>query len=105
MGIAVFAVGSGLTTLVRPCLVQTVFEGHESGYLNGRLAQAQQFARAAGPVLAAWAVTAVSYRGVLVFCGVTFAGLAVSSMSRATSRRSHGRAPASLEARLPRTID
>jgi hypothetical protein len=82
VGFALFAVGSGLTTLVRPYLVHTVFEGGDAGYINGRLAQAQQLARAAGPVLAAWAVTVVSYSAVLAFLGVAFGGLAVSSVLR-----------------------
>lgn len=47
LGIAVFAVGSGLTTLARPYLVQAVFGGHETGFLNGRLVQGQQLARVA----------------------------------------------------------
>ena len=81
-GIALFALGSGLTTLVRPYLVHTVFEGHETGYLNGKLAQAQQLARAAGPVLAAWAVTAVSYSAILAILGVAFGALAISSVVR-----------------------
>ncbi|HUE89722.1 MAG TPA: MFS transporter [Vicinamibacterales bacterium] len=93
VGIALFAVGSGLTTLVRPYLVHTLFEGHETGYLNGRLAQAQQFARAAGPVLAGWAVTAVSYSAVLAVLGVAFAGLTVSCMFQAASRRAPGGVP------------
>lgn len=87
VGIALFAVGSGLNTLVRPYLVHAIFDGHETGYLNGRLAQAQQLARAAGPVLAGWAVTAVSYRTVLGLLGVAFAGLTVSSLVRAIPRR------------------
>ena len=94
VGIAVFAVGSGLTTLVRPYLVLAVFEGHETGYINGRLAQAQQLARAAGPVLVAWAATVVSYSAALAVFGVAFAGLAVSSLLQASPRR----APGSLEA-------
>ena len=103
VGIALFAVGSGLTTLVRPYLVHTVFERHETGYLNGRLAQAQQLARAAGPVLAAWAVTVVSYSAVLALLGVAFAGLAVSSVLRTTSRRAAGGLPAPLEVQTPKT--
>jgi hypothetical protein len=75
---------------VRPYLVHTVFEGHETGYLNGRLAQAQQLARAAGPVLAAWAATVVSYSAVLALLGVAFAGLAVSSVVQTTSGRAAG---------------
>lgn len=87
VGIALFAVGSGLTTLARPYLVHALFGGHESGYLNGRLAQAQQLARAAGPVLAGGAVTVFSYRTVLGLLAVAFAGLMVSSLVRAMPRR------------------
>jgi MFS family permease len=89
-GLAVFAVGSGLTTLVRPYLVHGVFEGHETGYINGRLAQAQQLARAAGPVLVGWAATVVSYSAALAVVGVAFAGLAVSSLLQASPRRAPG---------------
>jgi hypothetical protein len=89
-GIAVFALGSGLTTLVRPYLVHAVFEGHEAGYINGRLAQAQQLARAAGPVLVAWAATVVSYSAALAVVGAAFAGLAVSSLLQASPRRAPG---------------
>ena len=87
VGIAFFAAGSGLTTLVRPYLVHAVFGGHGPGYMNGRLAQAQQLARAAGPVLAAWAVTLVSYSAVLAILGVAFGVLALSTVVRASSRR------------------
>jgi len=105
VGIAVFALGSGLTTLVRPYLVHTVFEGHQTGYLNGRLAQAQQVARAAGPVLAAWAVTVVSYSTVLALLGVAFAGLAVSSLLRTTSRRAVGGLLPPLDVSTPKTSE
>lgn len=97
VGIAVFAAGSGLTTLVRPYLVHTIFEEQEAGYLNGRLAQAQQLARAAGPILAAWAVTAISYSALLAFLGIAFAGLAAwlvwRHMPRPASIRTARRLP------------
>jgi MFS family permease len=105
VGIALFAVGSGLTTLVRPYLVHTFFDGHETGYLNGRLAQAQQVARAAGPVLAAWAVTMVSYSAVLALLGVAFGGLAISSLLRTTSRRAGGGLLSPLEVHTPKAIE
>ena len=85
-GISVFAVGSGLSTLVRPHLVHTTFARDEAGYVNGRLAQAQQLARAAGPVLAAWAVSAVSYGVVLAALGGAFGALALWSLMQAASR-------------------
>lgn len=105
VGLALFAVGSGLTTLVRPYLVHTVFDGHETGYLNGRLAQAQQVARAAGPVLAAWAVTVVSYSAVLALLGVAFGGLAISSLLRTTSRRAAGGLLSPLEVHTPKAAE
>ena len=86
VGIAVFAVGSGLATLVRPYLVYVVFEGFEARYANGRLAQAQQLARAAGPVFVAWVATAISYSMILGVLGAAFAGLAGASISRSLAR-------------------
>ncbi|HEY0874905.1 MAG TPA: MFS transporter [Vicinamibacterales bacterium] len=90
VGLAVFAVGSGLTTLVRPYLIHSLVEPHEAGYVNGRLAQAQQLTRAAGPVLAAWAVTAVPYSAVLALLGVAFAALTTWTVLRYASRRAGG---------------
>lgn len=86
-GIALFAGGAGLTTLVRPYLVHAVFGDGVAGYLNGRLAQAQQLARAGGPVLVASLAAAAGYGPVLALLGVVFALLAVA----ATRRRDAGR--------------
>jgi hypothetical protein len=105
VGIAVFAVGSGLTTLVRPYLVHTLFEGYETGYLNARLAQAQQVARAAGPVLAASAVTAISYSAVLAVLGLAFVGLTVWSVLRHASRSAPRVVFAALAPHTPSTSD
>jgi hypothetical protein len=58
-------------------------------YLNGWLAQAQQLPRAAGPVLAAWAVPTVSYSAVPTVLGVAHAGLAVSSLLQPIRGRLH----------------
>lgn len=88
-GLALFAAGSGLTTLVRPYLAHTFFAVSEAAYQNGRIAQVQHVARAAGPVLAAWAVTTVSYSVVLGSLGGAFAGLTAWSVLREVS----GRAP------------
>ena len=104
VGIAVFAVGSGLTTLVRPYLVHSLFEGHETGYLNGRLAQAQQLARAAGPVLAAWAVTAITYGALLAVLGAAFAALAAWAVLRYASRRAGGGMPKVVALHQAKTI-
>ena len=86
-GIAIFAVGAGLSTLVRPHLVQTLFTFEGAGYLNGRLAQSQQLARAAGPIIAAWAATLGGYRMVFLLLAAMFGVLAMAS------RRAFDRAP------------
>jgi MFS family permease len=78
-GIGLFAVGAGLMTLVRPHLVQTVFAIERAGYLNGRLAQSQQFARAAGPVLAVAVASAVGYGPMFAMLAGVMAVLAVTS--------------------------
>ena len=95
VGMAVFAGGSGLTALVRPYLVYSVFGGQAAGYLNGRIAQVQQLARAAGPVLAAWAAGVLTYRVVLAMLGVAFAGLTAWSVLRYKSRGHRADAAAS----------
>jgi MFS family permease len=68
-GITAFAIGAGLMTLARPHLVQTIFAVEHVGYLNGRVASAQNVARAGGPVLA------VGLAGVIGY-GATFGLLA-----------------------------
>ncbi len=60
-GMMTFALGAGVTTLVRPHLIQTMFSGGSGGYLNGRLARHQQLARAAGPLAIAWLGALVGY--------------------------------------------
>lgn len=52
-GVALFGLGAGLNTLVRPYLVQTLYGIGEAGYLNGVIARGQQLARAGGPAVAA----------------------------------------------------
>jgi MFS family permease len=79
LGITVFATGAGLTTLVRPHLVQTAFKMDKAGYLNGRLAQSQQVARAAGPIAAAWLAGTAGYAAVLGLLAALFAVLALVS--------------------------
>ena len=70
-GALIFALGAGLTTLVRPHLVQTMFSTGV-GHLNGRIARQQQLARAVGPLAVAWVASHLSYANVLVLIGVTF---------------------------------
>ena len=67
----IFAIGAGLTTLVRPHLIQTMFSSGSDGALNGRLARHQQLARAAGPL-------AIAGLGGTVGYGMAFAVLAAA---------------------------
>ena len=84
------AQGRGRALIVRPYLIHSLVEPHEAGYVNGPFAQAQQLTRAAGPVLAALAVTAVPYSAVLALLGVAFAALTTWTVLRYASRRAGG---------------
>jgi hypothetical protein len=75
-GVCVFAAGAGLTALVRPHLVQTLFAAEGAGYVNGRIARSQQFARAAGPILVAWIADSVGYALAYLLLGSMLAMLA-----------------------------
>ena len=77
-GIAVFALGAGLMTLIRPHLVQTVFSMERAGYLNGLVARSQQLARAAGPVLAVGVASVVGYGAVFGAFASALAVLAIA---------------------------
>jgi predicted MFS family arabinose efflux permease len=76
LGVAVFAGGAGLATLVRPYLVQTAFAMARAGYLNGRLARVMQLARAGGPIAAVAIGSSVGYRWLYGVLALHFAGLA-----------------------------
>jgi MFS family permease len=78
-GVTIFAAGAGLGTLARPHLVQTVYAAAAAGHLNGRVASAQQFARASGPIVAAWLATVVGYRMVFGLLAVTLAAAVLAS--------------------------
>jgi hypothetical protein len=52
-GVALFASGSGLSTVARPYLVLVFYGQDRAGEMNGVFARPQQLARAAGPVAAA----------------------------------------------------
>jgi len=78
-GITAFALGAGLTTLVRPHLIQTLFSHRIGGYLNGRIARHQQLARAAGPLAIAWLAGFVGYATVFVVIAGTFTVVALAS--------------------------
>ena len=70
-GLSVFGLGAGLTTLVRPQLVQDVAAAGDGGYWNGRIARQQHLARAAGPLVVATLGGAWGYGAVFA----TLAGL------------------------------
>lgn len=78
-GTMTFALGAGLTTVVRPHLIQTMFAVGGGGYLNGRLARQQQLARAAGPLAVAWLGAVAGYGTVFVAIAGAFSLLAFAS--------------------------
>jgi MFS family permease len=78
-GTMTFALGAGLTTLVRPHLIQTTFVSGGGGYLNGRLARQQQLARAAGPLAIGWLATAVGYAAVFAVIAGAFTVFALAA--------------------------
>lgn len=77
LGISIFAIGSGLTTLVRPYLLQTLFAIERSGYLNGLLARVQQLARAAAPIAAVGIGSKAGYGVLFAIFAVHFGVLAL----------------------------
>lgn len=79
VGTMTLALGAGVTTLVRPHLIQTLFSSASTGHLNGRLARSQQLARATGPLAFATLAGAVSYGAVFAALALTFAALALAS--------------------------
>jgi MFS family permease len=82
-GVLLFASGAGLTTLGRPYLVLHRYGPDRAGRANGVIARAQQLARAAGPVGAAAAGSALGYNAV-------FASLAVLLVAAMLLTRSEG---------------
>jgi MFS family permease len=78
-GIMVFALGAGLTTLVRPHLIQALVGNESGGYLNGRIARHQQLARAAGPLAIAWLAGPVGYATVFAVIAGAFTVVALAS--------------------------
>jgi MFS family permease len=77
LGVALFAAGSGLATLVRPYLVLTLYDVSRTGHLNGLLARAQQLARAGAPIAAVAVGSAFGYRWIFAVLAVHFVGLAL----------------------------
>lgn len=88
-GVMTFAAGSGLTALARPFLVQSAFAIAQAGYVNGRLAQAQQLTRAAGPVAAASLAAMAGYGAVLAGMAALLCGLAVMAARRPQRARTN----------------
>ncbi len=74
-----FALGAGLTTLLRPHLIQTMFSSRTGGYLNGRIARQQQIARAAGPLVIAWFAGSIGYTTVFAVMAGAFGAIALAS--------------------------
>jgi predicted MFS family arabinose efflux permease len=75
-GVALFAVGNGVMTLVRPHLVHSTFEIGQAGTYNGAIARAQQIARAVGPFAAASMAAVVGYRAMFALLAVGLTALA-----------------------------
>jgi MFS family permease len=92
LGTMTFALGAGLTTLVRPHLVQTMFGSRGGGFLNGRIARRQQLARAVGPLSIAWLAGLVGYSALFAVIAGAFAGAALASPGALDGMR--GRLPA-----------
>lgn len=88
-GTMAFGLGAGLTTLVRPHLVQTMF-GTAVGHLNGRIARQQQIARALGPLVVAWAASHVGYATVFASMATAFVVIAFVSAALAGSADTSG---------------
>jgi predicted MFS family arabinose efflux permease len=89
VGLAVFAVGGGLSTLVRPVIVQSLF-GSQAGLANGRLAQVQHLARAIGPFVGGWVAGGAGYAALLAGFGVAFLFLAVATALSEAKRERFG---------------
>jgi hypothetical protein len=77
-GIMTFALGAGLSTIVRPYLVQSLF-ANAVGHFNGRVAKYQQLARAAAPLTIAWLGGIAGYAAVFAGIAGAFALLALAS--------------------------
>jgi len=80
-GTMVLALGNGLTTLVRPHVVQMMFSTESGGMLNGRIARQQQLARAGAPIVVAWLGSRFSYAIVLAVFSIAFVIAALIALS------------------------
>jgi MFS family permease len=77
VGVALFAMGNGVMTLIRPHVVQSAFGVASAGARNGAIARAQQFARALGPIGATSLAGVVGYQITLTMMALALGTLAV----------------------------
>ena len=78
-GVMLLMAGAGLSTLVRPFLVQELFGAHQAGLVNGRLTRGQQLGRAVGPIMIAWLAHYIGYGVVLGLLGGVLVCFSVAS--------------------------
>ena len=105
VGTMIFALGAGVTTLVRPHLIQAMVASGDGGYLNGRLARHQQLARAAGPLMIAWLGGIAGYAVVFIGIAAAFAVLAFASHWVLAERQAVSISSSGLCVRTKRTSD
>ncbi|MEO7323562.1 MAG: MFS transporter [Dokdonella sp.] len=70
IGVAIFGIGAGWSTLARPLVIHALYGSTHAGRLNGSIARLQGFARAAGPLSAAAVYRVFGY-------STLFAGLSI----------------------------
>lgn len=84
LAVALFGLGAGLHTLVRPWLVPALVGAARAGVVNGGIARAQGVARAAGPLLAAAALSSIG--GAMTFFVLACGMLLLSPFAASTAR-------------------
>jgi MFS family permease len=85
VGVALFGVGAGLSTVARPWVVPLLYGSASVGRVNGSIARAQGVARAAGPLTTAALAQAAGAWA--VFAGVALLVMLTLPAARATARR------------------
>jgi hypothetical protein len=79
IAISLFALGSGLMTLVRPYAIQALATDRRTGYLNGVSARYQQLARAAGPIIAIGLAGWIGFDAVFALLAVAMLAIAAAT--------------------------
>jgi hypothetical protein len=79
IAVSLFALGSGLLTLVRPYAIQAFATDRRTGYLNGVSARYQQLARAAGPVIAIGLAGWIGFDAVFALLAVAMLAVAAAA--------------------------